>query len=54
VCVCFRKYLRIEAENDIVLDKEKSVLQCPNLPTGLLDAVASTSAYLQFFKLYSV
>jgi len=50
VCVCVRKCLRIEAESGIALDTAKSVLQCSNLSTDLLDVAASTSAYLQFFK----
>ena len=54
VCVCVRKYLRIEAESGIALDTAKSVLQCSNLPTDLLDVAASTSVYLQFFKLCGV
>ena len=54
VCVCFRKHLRIEAESGTALDTAKSVLQCSKLPTDLLNVAASTSAYLQFFKLYGI
>jgi hypothetical protein len=55
VCVCVRKHLRAEAESNTVLGTAKSVIQCSNLPTDLLDVAASISAYLYSFNFtYSV